>query len=371
MNASFEQSIRYHDGLKSAYRTPQPKDYLVQGGRKLGVPISQHHRPCKRDRISSKKAESSLPLNKRQNIASPDDFIVLGAKNDPSIEVMDLTDDDGVSASMTPEKLIVFDTFATMATDVLKGNGTVELLSDDASIGTFEVSVGDNSSRGGTMDWEMLQDTFEDPSIVAAPQGTTPEIMVTLHDEKQAIVEAPEDELNWDDDLFLEHDDGDNHVDNVIELEAMFSNTFAHEPSAVAAAPREPSTNIVTVREDGLDWNEELVSLEDFNSGLIVGTMDGATLVDIFDEPSTIETDAFAATLDNEAAWDDQLAFLGSHNEYLISPWENGTTSTVTTPSSVLSVAKKEERRGHPERVHSPYYQNQCEPSKVHGREKS
>ena len=248
---------------------------------------------------------------------------------------------------MEPEKVIVFDTFAPKATDALRDQEVVQLLSDDTSVGTFELSVRDDSAHDGTMDWETLQDTFEDPSIVTAPQAQKPDTVVAHHDETMDIVEAPEDELNFLDDLLLQDVDGDNPVDSVIELEAMFGDTFAQEPSIGAAAPTDQCDSVVVTaqEEEELRWDEELVSPDDFNSGLVVGVMDGATFAGIFDDGPAIvsagpeeETPAVPATTpDDEVDWDDQLAFLDSYwyNKNLVTPWEDGgRTSIATTTAS-------------------------------------
>ena len=435
MNASVQQSIRFYGGIGPAYRMPLPQDYLaraaVQGGRKpqkhklskLVSPLLKRRRPRKRDRVRVLKSKSACPLTQHRTNTFRGAFIDLCAKHDTAIEVIDLTqDDDDDSTAMEPEKVVVFDTFAAKATDALRDQEVVQLLSDDTSIGTFELSVRDDSAHDGTMDWETLQDIFEEPSIVTAPQAQQPDIVVAhqgetmdiveapedelnfiedllLQDvdgdnpvdsdieleamfgdtfareppigaaaptdllvtapqaqqpdivvahqgETMDIVEAPEDELNWNDDLLLQDDDGDNPIDGVIELEAMFGDTFAQEPSIGAAAPTDQCASVVTPQEEEeeLRWDEELVSPDDFNSGLVVGALDGATFAGIFDdEPATVsvgseeETPAVSATPDGEIGWDDQLAFLDScwYNKNLVTPWEDGrrTSPAMTTAS--------------------------------------
>ena len=365
MNASVQQSIRFYDGLGPAYRMPLPQDYLaraaVQGRRKpqkhklskLVSPILQRRRPRKRDRVRSLKAESACPLTQHRTNTSRGAFIDLCAKDDTAIEVIDLTQDDDDSTATEPEKVIVFDTFAPKATDALRDQDVVQLLSDDTSIGTFELSVEDHSFRDGTMDWETLQDTFEDPSIVTAPQAQKPDIVVAHQGETLDIVEALEYELDFIDDLLLQDVDGDDQVDSAIELEAMFGDTFAQEPSIGAAAPTDQCASVVTPQEEEeLRWDEELVSSDAFNSGLVVGAMDGATFAGIFDdEPATVSVDSEeetpavpATTPDDEVDWDDQLAFLDSYwyNKNLVTPWEDGgrTSPATTTASSRFENAK-------------------------------
>ena len=359
MNASVQQSIRFYDGLWPPYHMPLPQDYLarapVQGGRKpqkhklskLVSPLLKRRRPRKRDRVRSLTAESACPLTQHGTNTFQGALIDHCAKDDTAIEIVDLTQDDDDDTAMEPEKVIVFDTFAPEATDALRDQEVVQLLSDDTSIGTFELSVQDDSAHDGTMDWETLQDTFEDPSIVTAPQAQKPDIVVAHQGETMDIVEAPEDELDFLDDLLLQDVDGDNPVDSVIELEAMFGDTFAQEPSIGAAAPTDQcdSVDVTAQEEEQLRWDEELVSPDDFNSGLVVGVMDGATFAGIFDDgPATVsagpeeETPAVPATTpDDEVDWDDQLAFLDSYwyNKNLVTPWEDGgRTSIATTTAS-------------------------------------
>ena len=322
MNTLVHQNVRSRAGLTAAYRKAKPCDDLAHCGmqserQQLNRMLSNFASSISRrgartnDREPPLQAESTNPRASTMTATtSRGEFVDLYAEDDSIVEIIDLTQEEDDTGSSTTNEGIVSTTFAAEVENNLRGMERLQLLSDDVSVGTFD-ALDDDPFCGGVMDWEMLCDTFEDaPSIVVT---RTPAM-------KSDAIPPLEDELDWDENILLE---------------ALHSVNSDNEP--FIDAPEDRGPDIVTAHE--FDWNEELVSLDDFNNELIVRVMDGAALVGIFDdEPSTVaaipeeEASAVEASPLNDELWDDQLAFLGSCSESLIVPWEDG-RSTVVLPS--------------------------------------